>query len=100
MKRIPVVLFFLLSAAPSFAQLNVWRWQNPLPTGDYLQVVQMLSLDDIYICGENGTFLKSSDGGNTWTVQSNIFKFQTTFYSLSFPNKLYGMCAGDSGRII
>ncbi|MFI5264254.1 MAG: hypothetical protein ACHQM6_07045, partial [Candidatus Kapaibacterium sp.] len=65
MKRI-LPLIFLLCAGSSQAQLNVWRWQNPLPEGNLLASVQMLSLNDIYACGDYATFMRTSDGGQTW----------------------------------
>ncbi len=87
-------------AGSSDAQLNVWRWQNPLPEGDFLHAVQMVSLDVIYACGENSTFMRTSDGGQTWDIQSNIGGSNKNFYALNFFDQNYGMCCGDSGKII
>jgi photosystem II stability/assembly factor-like uncharacterized protein len=101
MKRI---LFIILVASffsgPANAQLNVWRWQNPVPVGSYLYAVQMVSLQTIYACGENGSFMSTSDGGLTWNTQSNVLKIKATLRAISFINPNYGYCAGDSGRIM
>ncbi len=101
MRRLLISIFVLaLCVGQSSAQLNVWRWQNPLPVGDMLLGVQMFSLNNTYACGENGTFIRTSDGGLTWDLQTNVLKFKTEFTGLSFSSPTYGMCCGDSGRII
>lgn len=87
----------MLSAGSSQAQLNVWRWQNPLPEGDFLHAVQMFSLNTTYACGENGVFMRTNDGGATWEVQSTVLKFKGTWNSFNFINENFGMCCGDSG---
>ncbi len=88
-------------AGSSDAQLNVWRWQNPLPEGDYLRAVQMVSLNTIYTCGDLTTFMRSTDGGMTWDIQSNIIKNNYEICtSLSFLDQNYGMCCTDSGRVL
>ena len=96
---LPLVLM-LLCAEGSSAQLNVWRWQNPLPQGDLLHAVQMISLDVTYACGDNGTFMRTSDGGKTWDLHSNLIKIKAPFNSLSFTDQHYGMICGDSGYVL
>src|SRR5258708_10371282 len=98
MKRI--LLFVILLTGSAQAQLNVWRWQNPLPEGDFLHAVQMFSLDNIYACGENGVFMRTSDGGQTWDIQTNVLKSRLTFNALGFATARFGMLAGDSGFVV
>jgi photosystem II stability/assembly factor-like uncharacterized protein len=101
MKRIIFLLFFIaLLSGSSEAQLNVWRWQSPLPEGNFLYSVQMISLKTIYACGDNGTFIRTSDGGANWDLQNNILKLKETWNCLSFYNEKYGMCCGDTGKVI
>ena len=101
LKRLLIFIsVFTAFAGICHAQINVWRWQNPLPEGDFLYAVQMFSLNSIYACGENGTFMRTSDGGQTWDLQTNVLKFKTTWYGLSFSDLNYGMVCGDSGRAI
>ena len=100
MKRILPIVVFLFCAGSAFCQLNVWRWQNPLPEGNVLHAVQMVSLNVTYACGENGTFIRTSDAGISWDIQTNLLKIKTTFNSLSFFDQQYGMICGDSGRIL
>lgn len=100
MKRIFLVIVFMFCAGLASAQLNVWRWQNPLPVGNYLRAVQMISLNTIYVCGDNGNFMRSTDGGASWDVQNNVLKIDTKLNSLSFLDQNYGMICGDGGRMI
>ena len=65
-----------------------------------MHAVQMISLDVIYACGEDGTFMRSYDGGQTWDVRSDIVGSAETYYSMSFIDEYYGMCCSDGGRII
>ena len=43
-----------------------WGWQNPLPQGNLQTSVAFPSAKIGYICGWNGTFLKTTNGGNNW----------------------------------
>jgi len=99
MKRILPILF-LLYAGSATAQLNVWRWQNPLPEGGLLLSVQMFSLNNIYACGDNGTFMRTSDGGQNWDIQAKLLKSALSLNALSFHDQNFGMCCGDGGRIV
>ena len=90
----------LLSAGSSPAQLNVWRWQNPLPEGNLLSSVQMISNNIIYACGDYATFMRTTDNGQTWDIQTRLFKSSKSLNCVSFINTNYGMCCGDSGKII
>ncbi|MEP7235829.1 MAG: YCF48-related protein [Ignavibacteriota bacterium] len=95
------LLLLALFAEPSSAQLNLWRWQNPPVQGNTLQSVQMMSSLVTYACGNNATFLRTTDGGMTWDAQEHLFKLDgRNFYSLSFLNLNYGMMCGDSGKVL
>ena len=100
MKPILPFIILALCAGSSLGQLNVWRWQNPLPEGDLLHAVQMISLQVTYACGDNGTFLQTSDGGATWNSHSNLLTIKAPFNSLSFIDRQYGMVCGDSGYVL
>jgi len=101
MKRLLFFVSVLTALAGiSHAQLNIWRWQNPLPAGNYLRAVQMVTLQTVYACGDGGNVMKSTDGGDSWTLESGILGIRSNFDCLSFLDENYGFCAGDSGRII
>ncbi len=102
MKRCFVFAVIIIASSVQlcFAQLNVWRLQNPLVAGNSSYAIEMLSLKSYYACGAGGMFLKTVDGGETWNAQINIFNIKSIFRSLSFVDQNYGMCCGDSGKII
>ena len=47
-------------AMSSFSQ---WNWQNPDPTGNTIKSVDFASATTGYAAGDNGTILKTTDGG-------------------------------------
>src|SRR5581483_7245526 len=49
---------------------SVWRWQNPLPHGDALLAVSFVDASTGWVVGEGGMVQKSTDGGQTWSIQS------------------------------
>src|SRR5205807_9063927 len=100
MKRKIICIVIFLAYADAFAQINVWRAQNPLFTEiTNLRGVQMLSLQNIYACGSNGDFLASTDGGITWKISKQVLGFTLNFHALSFFDQLNGMICGDTGTI-
>ena len=65
-----IVIFIL--AQSGYTQINQWRWQNPAVQGNTLQSVQMISLLTTVACGNYSTFMKTTDGGVTWDVQTDL----------------------------
>jgi hypothetical protein len=59
------LLVFILSISIS-AQNTGWFWQNPLPQGNTLNSVQLVSADIGWAVGDGGTILKTTDGGLSW----------------------------------
>src|SRR5689334_21886492 len=100
MKCIILSILLLSGVSGSFAQPNVWRWQNPLPQGNSMHAVQMVNSRIIYACGENGTFIKTTADGFIWELESNILGLTHTFNAISFLDSNYGMIRGDSGYIL
>src|SRR5438445_11743601 len=70
-----VMIGVLTFATPAMAQTPTsfnsgWFWQNPWPQGDDLRSVVMPNAQTVVAVGASGRFIKSADGGATWTVQS------------------------------
>jgi photosystem II stability/assembly factor-like uncharacterized protein len=61
-----------------------WVWQNPKPQGNTLYGVSFTNANTGTATGDNGTILRTTDGGNTWIIQTS----GTT-------NTLYGVCFID-----
>ena len=86
---------FAQPVSPSVSQ-GGWFWQNPLPQGNALQSVNFISADVGWAVGRGGTVLKTTNGGNNWTIQSNETGY--TLHSVSFANENNG-CAVGIGEI-
>jgi photosystem II stability/assembly factor-like uncharacterized protein len=90
----PTELASSLSASPQLAPSRSdtgFLWEQKFEGANW--VIQDLSLGDaqtIFAAAELGKVLKSSDGGDTWTVSLN----------LGFPYYWYGAHAFDAGRAI
>ncbi|HZW39501.1 MAG TPA: YCF48-related protein [Ignavibacteriaceae bacterium] len=92
-KLIVLVLFFSFSV---FAQN--WIWQNPLPQGKTLNDVQILNANYIFAVGDFGSFVKSVDGGVSWSIVNTgkLYNFNAV-YALSESN-IWIACEG--GRLL
>jgi photosystem II stability/assembly factor-like uncharacterized protein len=51
-----------------------------------------------YACGFNGTILKSTDNGNTWSKQNS--GTSQNLYRISFKDELTGIAGGDGGILL
>ena len=69
-------IIFLLSAVCNYSysqqDVNGWFWINGQPTGNTLRWVKIVDAANIYAVGDFGTFMKSTDGGDTWSVNSQV----------------------------
>ena len=46
-----------------------WCWSHPLPQGNSLHAVCSMSADVAWAVGDEGTVLKTTDGGQNWGRQ-------------------------------
>ena len=69
MKTLIQILFFLLLLTQICSAQ--WYWQNPLPTGNFLSDVYFIDESTGWAVGENGTIVKTTDGGTNWTIQTS-----------------------------
>ncbi|MFI5406317.1 MAG: YCF48-related protein [Nitrososphaerales archaeon] len=89
------LLFLLLSTKICFAQ---WFWQNPLPTGQTLQDVQVFDENTTIAVGGAGTIIKTMDGGISWVSQNS--GTNADFYSVYFVDLNTGWTVGSGGGTI
>src|ERR1700750_1800010 len=59
------------SKAASGSSNTQWIWQNPLPQGNTLRGASFVYANTGTVVGENGTIVRTTDGGNTWAIQSS-----------------------------
>ena len=90
------LLVFILSVTIS-AQEG-WFWQNPYPTGNNLQSLHFIDNQTGWIVGAYGTIFKTTDGGESWALQSSS---TTNFLnSIYFTNDQTGWVVGESGTLL
>ena len=72
LKFYTLILVLLCVCGNSQAQQNKngWFWSNAQAQGNTLNWVRIIDPTHYYAVGENGTFMKSSDGGETWSINS------------------------------
>src|SRR6266850_3796219 len=75
-----------------------WVWQNPLPQGNTLYGVSFTDANTGTATGDNGTIIRTTDGGNTWVIQSS--GTTNTLYGVSFTDVNNGTGVGASGTIL
>ncbi|MBK8554166.1 MAG: hypothetical protein IPL53_25215 [Ignavibacteria bacterium] len=61
---------FLFQNSYSQQNLNGWFWSKGQPQTNELKWVKVIDPTHIYAVGSRGTFMKSSDGGDTWIINS------------------------------
>jgi len=63
MKKVFITAMFTMIACFTYSQ---WNWSNPTPFGYSLSDVHFPDQNTGYIVGQQGTILKTTDGGITW----------------------------------
>lgn len=85
------LIFILVSA-------QEWEWLHPSPTGVNLKGVWFFNQEVGIVCGEAGTILKTTDGGETWQkISSPTFR---NLNDIHFINENKGFIVGDSAIIL
>ncbi len=70
------ILTFLCNFSISYSQVlnSNWQWLHPKPQGNLLFWCKMWDANLWYITGQNGTFMKTTDGGVSWIINNNAGK--------------------------
>ncbi|HMS65869.1 MAG TPA: hypothetical protein PKD83_11530 [Ignavibacteria bacterium] len=106
-KLIIVFCLFTVFLNQSYGQqdVNGWYWLNGKPTGNWINWVQIIDAANIYAVGNRGTFMKSTDGGDTWALNSQVGSLNNdpfgglshlSLYTGYFFNANTGIVAGQS----
>jgi photosystem II stability/assembly factor-like uncharacterized protein len=66
MLRFGLTAIGLIISLSSSAQ---WQWSHPAPQGNTLNGMYFISSTNGWAAGENGTLLRTTDGGQTWKQQ-------------------------------
>src|ERR1035437_2805717 len=103
MKKILLLsLLFYYSQSILPQEYQNWKWVHPKPQGNSLNWVKMFDNNCWYMVGIEGTFIKTTDAGNSWFYHHNV-GFITTFgnrsnlYDAYFKNLDTGYVVGQGG---
>ena len=81
----------------SKAQVNDWSWSFPKPVGQTLRWCHMFDANTYYAVGYGGNFVKTTNGGTTWTGTVCSIPYRqtnSTLYDAHFFNMNTGIAAG------
>ena len=90
-----LILFFTINFSNLYAQ---WFWQNPLPQGNTLNSVDFVNSEVGWAVGDDGTILKTTNGGIDWMLQHS--GLSTRLISVHFVDTFTGIAVGDEGTIL
>ena len=96
MKKIFTLLILMFFVNILYAQ--TWKWSNPLPTGNITQRIFFTDASTVYITGDAGTIIKTTDGGTHWTcLNSGTNAWLSGIYFLDADN---GYVVGEGGTVL
>ena len=75
-----------------------WFFQNPYPTTNYLYSVDFIDEFTGISVGENGTIVRTTDGGDTWSLQ--ISGTTNHLNAVCFIDPENGIAVGEGGTIL
>ncbi|MBV6512920.1 MAG: Ycf48-like protein [Ignavibacteriaceae bacterium] len=108
MRNFLLVLFFAFSISGLLnAQTGSdWKWLHPNPQGSQLRAVHAFSPTKWYALGAAGTFMKTTDGGATWSFHHQAGRpFATSgqtsnAFDFHFFDEQNGLLCGSTGGIL
>jgi photosystem II stability/assembly factor-like uncharacterized protein len=96
--KIQNLLFGLLFFLGSLLHAQT-AWQNQTSgTSNDLHDVQFIDSQTGWIAGDNGTILKTTNGGTTWSPLTS--GLSQDLYAVFFINSSTGWVTGDGGKIL
>jgi photosystem II stability/assembly factor-like uncharacterized protein len=92
------LLLFYFILVFKVLQADGWEWQNPTPQGNWIYSSYFFSTDLGFAVGDNGTIIKTDDGGENWTrVTSSSIE---QFFSIHFPTLNIGYIVGGGATVL
>src|SRR5262245_38373392 len=86
------------SRATDGSRTSQWFWQNPLPQGNNLRGASFVNANTGTVVGENGTIVRTIDGGGSWVIQSS--GTTQTLWDVFFIDAANGTAVGEAGTIV
>jgi len=91
------LLFLILQNFPCNGQIQ-WTWKNPLPQGNFLKDVHFIDSTNGIAVGERGTIIRTTDGGQSWTISHNTAIVD--YASVDYSSANTGIIVGEDGVIL
>jgi photosystem II stability/assembly factor-like uncharacterized protein len=91
MKKAILLYLILSNSITAFSQ---WRWQNPLPCGNHLSSIYFTSSNTGYAVGDDGTIMKTTDGGSNWTIFTKGPEYELRSVCFTDENTGYAAASG------
>ncbi|HMQ69436.1 MAG TPA: YCF48-related protein, partial [Ignavibacteria bacterium] len=76
-----VLSVFILDKSYAQQNVNGWYWMNGKPQTATLKWIKIIDATHFYAVGEYGVFMKSSDGGDSWLINSQAGVTENLFES-------------------
>src|SRR4029450_11410594 len=83
---------------PAGSPNSQWHWQNPLPQGNNLRGASFVDANTGTVVGDYGTIVRTTDGGNSWTIQ--VSGTTQNLWAVSFIDANNGAAVGEGGTIL
>lgn len=99
-RLVPLIAALTLLNGAASSQATPWQWINPLPQGNLLNGVWMVSAETTVAVGDLGTVLRTTNGGTTWNVEFNAAGIEEQLFAVQFVSGSVGWAVGESGRIL
>lgn len=81
-----------------FLNAQVWTRITGLPSSPGFKTIKFIDANTGWVAGENGSIIKTTDGGNNWFAQTS--GTNSTLRSIFFIDANNGWACGDEGTII
>lgn len=97
MKRLFLLIFLSLFPVFIFSVANAqtdFVWQNPKPQGNILYSTKFVNANIGWAAGDNGTIMKTTDGGKNWVTQKS--NSTATLNSIYFLDQNTGWAVGGN----
>jgi|GEM_PF-1465637 len=96
--KFPLISLVCLALIPFSILGQIWTPIVGLPTSDAMKSVHFISTTTGWAAGENGSIIKTMDGGSSWTLLSS--GTSETLRAIFFADANNGWAAGDQGTIV
>lgn len=99
----PIVLVSILISSGFVQRVAAqasWSWMNNGSQTNPLQAIHAIDTNIIVVVGNEGTIVRTTDGGESWVPRFNAGGSSSYFSDVEFADPLRGMTVGEGGTIL